>query len=201
MYEYNEGLEIFETCVTEAHLYFFQRAGHVASKAGVSARALATQSCLDLSCQSFVRRRFAASAQSSMQTFDTPTKDCSSSLRKNDDISHSCSQELPKPPRSNTGNRERARSWATSAPSDPCARSAPRDEMSTAPTDNAPSDDGCMTPPLCIVEESAADSVPSLELKPSQQAKAKSRQMRLEKDSDAWVRHLIKEVSTSLFSF
>ncbi|EPB69076.1 hypothetical protein ANCCEY_11829 [Ancylostoma ceylanicum] len=173
------------------------RASPTASKTNVNARALATQSCLDLSCQNFVRRRFTPSAQSSMQTLDTGTRSCSSSVRRNDDISHSCSQELPKPPRSNQGNRERAKSWTTTVSSDPGARIAQRGELSTATTETCPSDDGCITPPLCIVEESAVDTVTSLETKPSHQ-KSKSRQMRLEKEADAWIRYLIKELTSIL---
>ncbi|RCN49111.1 hypothetical protein ANCCAN_04856 [Ancylostoma caninum] len=81
--------------------------------------------------------------------------------------------------------------------SDQGARNGQRNETSTAAGVNSPSDDGCMTPPLCIVEESAVGTVPSFETKPSQQ-KSKSRQMRLERDADAWIRYLLKELTSIL---
>ncbi|VDM71307.1 unnamed protein product [Strongylus vulgaris] len=103
------------------------------------------------------------------------------------------SDKLSREPKiANLGGRERAKSWASTTSTDVSSRNGRQSEMSGASDTGAISDDGCVTPPLRIVEETAAEIASSRE---NRKANDKSRQTRLEKESDSWIRYLIKEVS------
>ncbi|CAJ0601340.1 unnamed protein product [Cylicocyclus nassatus] len=88
------------------------------------------------------------------------------------------------------GSRERARSWASTGSADFCSRNKRRRDLSVH-SSNTSDDGGCVTPPLRIDEETAAEIANSRE---SRNASDRSREARLEREADSWIRYLIKKV-------
>ncbi|CAJ0601342.1 unnamed protein product [Cylicocyclus nassatus] len=91
------------------------------------------------------------------------------------------------------GGRERARSWASTGSADFCSRNKRRRDLSIH-SSNTSDDGGCVTPPLRIDEETAAEITNQIESRESRNASDRSREARLEREADSWIRYLIKEV-------
>ncbi|KAK6748279.1 hypothetical protein RB195_001109 [Necator americanus] len=182
-----------------SHVAIQPRRCQAGPRIGVTARTIATQSCLDLTEQGFPHRSSAIFRPSS-HVLDSVTKDGYSSQLQNEKMSDTvgCERTIPKPSKGNTEERNRAKRSTSSIPSGLCSKAA-RSETNTEVLEDVPSDDGCVTPPLCIVEDASNASTTSHETpKPARQLKAKSRKIRFGKDVDAWLQTLIDELNSLL---